>query len=518
MIARKIPKKKNIPDNYKKLADYIAAAKEPGEKLDRFWIANCNAGEKREDLDLAIMEINAIRRMKPAIDDKSYHMIVSFRPGEKEHLSDQDLKDIAGSYASALGFGEHQYVAATHINTDNFHMHIAFNKVHPQTLKVHTPFNDYKIRDRVSRQLEKKYGLFVDNGMSPENRNSQKLSSEARTFESHTWQESFQTHVLGQRDDILERAAKAKNWQALHEALADYDITLKKRGNGFVLLSPDGQSMKASALDRTMSKAALEKKFGAFTPPKPKHQKAGQKQRTKHRYRPRPTLRHPAMPPLWRKYLGTRNLTPTRTTLLGRTLSNWKLFLISEAWQDPLAMVMVMAHQELLHVLFDNPKDRTPTVPKAAAPALKTWRETASWAKAGSLTWLADTRFTGRGCRVDDQGNLAVPFRDANGHMQAIRLYAPDGKSTDIGDTHNGILTHMINRKETLTSGPVIFSSDYADAVKIHDATRRPVVMVANPAKMNAAVDLFKCNYPKIKPVVRHSQKHPSKRATPEFS
>jgi hypothetical protein len=292
----------------------------------------------------------------------------------------------------------------------------------------------------------------------------------------------------------------------LHEALADYDITLKKRGNGFVLLGPDGQSMKASALDRTMSKAALEKKFGAFTPPKPKHQKAGQKQRTKHRYRPRPTLRHPAMPPLWRKYLGTRNLTPTRSTLLRRTLSNWKLFLISEAYRDPLAMVMVMAHQELLHVLFDSPKSRTPNVPKAVAPALKAWRETASWAKARSFTWLADTRFTGHGCRVDDQGNLAVPFRDANGHIQAIRLYAPDGKSTDIGDTHKGILTHMINQKKTLTSGPVIFCSDYAEAVKIHNATRQPVVMVANPAKIKAAIGLFKRNHPRIKPVVALSQ------------
>ena len=500
MIARKIPKKKNIPDNYKKLADYIAAAKEPGEKLDRFWIANCNAGEKREDLDLAIMEINAIRRMKPAIDDKSYHMIVSFRPGEKEHLSDQDLKDIAGSYASALGFGEHQYVAATHINTDNFHMHIAFNKVHPQTLKVHTPFNDYKIRDRVSRQLEKKYGLFVDNGMSPENRNSQKLSSEARTFEAHTWQESFQTHVLGQRDDILERAAKAKNWQALHEALADYDITLKKRGNGFVLLSPDGQSMKASALDRTMSKAALEKKFGAFTPPKPKHQKAGQKQRTKHRYRPRPTLRHPAMPPLWRKYLGTRNLTPTRTTLLGRTLSNWKLFLISEAYRDPLAMVFLIAQQELLHLVFGD--NRPTPVTKLANPALAAWKKAGNWATAKPLAWLADSRSTGRGCRMDEDGNLLVPFKDHNGYMQAVRLYSPDGKTMDIGSTQTRGLTHLIDPKKQVNAGPVIFTADYADAVKIHDATRRPVVVLADPNDMRQVLIEHQRQYPDSKAII----------------
>ena len=44
MIAKKIPKRPDIPDNYKELAEYIAAAKEPGEKLDKFWIENCGAG------------------------------------------------------------------------------------------------------------------------------------------------------------------------------------------------------------------------------------------------------------------------------------------------------------------------------------------------------------------------------------------------------------------------------------------------------------------------------------------
>tara|TARA_R110001583_G_scaffold87175_1_gene227782 strand:+ start:1132 stop:4281 length:3150 start_codon:yes stop_codon:yes gene_type:complete len=504
MIAKKIPKDPNIADNYKELAHYIAAAKEPGEKLDRFWIANCGAGEKREDLDLALVEIDAVRRLKPDVKDKSYHMIVSFRPGEKERLSDQDLKDIAQSYAKALGFAEHQYVAGTHINTDNFHMHIAFNRVHPQTLQLVTPYRDFKILDRVSRQLEKKYGLFVDNGMAQRMDNSAKLSPSARDYESQTWQQSFQNHVLGHRDDILKQTTEAKSWQDLHDVLGEYDITLKKRGNGFVLLGPDGQGMKASALDRSMSKAALEKKLGTFKPPV-EEQKAAQSkpQRPKRRYKHRPTLRHPAMPPLWRKYLGTRKLVPTRSTLLGRSLSNWKLFLISEAYRDPLAMVFLIAQQELLHLVFGD--NRPTPVTKVANPALAAWKKAGNWATAKPLSWLAETRSTGRGCRLDEDGNLLVPFKDRNGYMQAVRLYAPDGKRLDIGHTGARGLVHLIDTKKQINKGPVIFTSDYADAVEIHDATRRPVIVLADPNDMRQVLKEHQQRYPDSKAIIADS-------------
>ena len=40
MIATKIGKKSEVPDNYTRLGEYIAAAEEKGEKLHQFWIRN----------------------------------------------------------------------------------------------------------------------------------------------------------------------------------------------------------------------------------------------------------------------------------------------------------------------------------------------------------------------------------------------------------------------------------------------------------------------------------------------
>ncbi|MEQ9565937.1 MAG: hypothetical protein RLN85_09020, partial [Pseudomonadales bacterium] len=99
MIATKIGKKSGVPDNYTRLGEYIAAAEEKGEKLHQFWIRNCGAGTNIEDLDLALLEIEAVRRQKPDIADKTYHLVVSFRPGEQDRLTEDDLMAIEAEYA-----------------------------------------------------------------------------------------------------------------------------------------------------------------------------------------------------------------------------------------------------------------------------------------------------------------------------------------------------------------------------------------------------------------------------------
>lgn len=353
MIATRIGKKSGVPDNYTRLGQYIAAAEEKGEKLDQFWIRNCDAGTNIEDLDLALLEIEAVRRQKPDIADKTYHLVVSFRSGEQDKLTKEDLMAIEAEYAKALGYEDHQRVAGTHINTDNFHMHIAFNKVHPETLKVVTPHRDFKILAKVSREMEKKYGLAIDPGMTDgKERDPNMLSPAARDYEAHTWQESFQRHVLKHREEILEGLGKATNWEEAHEVLAGYDISLKLRGNGMVLMSPDGQAMKASQLDRSCSKKKLEERFGVFEARQDKQRtKDGRWAITKYHYKPRPLVRHPNTPALWRRYLGKREILPRQPSLSTRALRNWKMFLLLEAHQDPLAMVLILAHREVLSIL-----------------------------------------------------------------------------------------------------------------------------------------------------------------------
>ena len=68
MIAKKIPKQSGIGDNFERLGRYIAAADHPGEKLRNCWFGNCNAGAGIEDLEVALIEIEATRMMPPESD------------------------------------------------------------------------------------------------------------------------------------------------------------------------------------------------------------------------------------------------------------------------------------------------------------------------------------------------------------------------------------------------------------------------------------------------------------------
>ena len=112
-------------DNYGALARYIADAGHEGEKCLAFWCAGCAADD---DYDLAIIEAQAVQSMNTrSRKEKTYHLLVSFRPEDEARLTPEAFKAIEERFAAALGFSEHQRHCGIHKNTNNIHMHIAYN-------------------------------------------------------------------------------------------------------------------------------------------------------------------------------------------------------------------------------------------------------------------------------------------------------------------------------------------------------------------------------------------------------
>ena len=164
MIAKKVAKAPEVRDNFRALAAYVAGARDPGERPVDLWIVGCDAGSEASDLDAATAEVEAVRSRKPAGANLRYHLIVSLRAGEV--LDGAQLREAERAFAGALGFGEHRRVAAAHGDTDNFHMHVAYDRVHPATGKVHSPWGDYRALERTCREPERRFGLSADLGMS----------------------------------------------------------------------------------------------------------------------------------------------------------------------------------------------------------------------------------------------------------------------------------------------------------------------------------------------------------------
>ncbi|MDR0763022.1 MAG: relaxase/mobilization nuclease domain-containing protein [Bacteroidales bacterium] len=265
MISKRIErdKKKVKEDNYRLLAMYVGGytKQDPDTKILYAWHAGCGADEFLS----AIMEAEAVQDMNTrARRDKSYHLMVSFRHEDEEKLTPEVLEDIEKNFANVLGFSEHQRHCGAHKDTAHIHLHIAYNMIHPQKFTIHEPFRDYIKRDKLLRELEKKYGLAIDNGINEE-QEPKRDNTKARTVEAHTGQQSFYSYLQERKETLLESLEKAQSWFDLHTIFGKIGVVIKKHNAGCVFKDIHGKTtVKGSSLDRKFSLPQLEKRFGTF--------------------------------------------------------------------------------------------------------------------------------------------------------------------------------------------------------------------------------------------------------------
>lgn len=242
-------------------AEYVVdlKAETEGEKVLWYRLSNCEA----EISAMAIAEVLVTQSQNTRSQaDKTYHCVISFPEGEQPTRA--QLEDIEDQMCEALGFGEHQRISAVHQDTDNIHLHLAINKVHPATFKLHEPYRDYYIRDKTCRALEHKHSLMVDNGMGQGQR-----YGKAHALEAQIGEQTLLGWIQAEaKPDLLQAITEGKSWDGLHKAMAEYGLMIKPRGAGLVIALGDGSmGVKASSVDQRLSFKALTERFGPYEPP-----------------------------------------------------------------------------------------------------------------------------------------------------------------------------------------------------------------------------------------------------------
>lgn len=389
-------------------------------------------------------------------------------------------------------------------------MHVAFSKVHPVTHKVRTPFRDFQALSKVCRAMEQKYGLQVDKGMEAGERN--RLSPKARDYESKTWQQSFESHLQEHKAEILETIGAATSWRQLHEGLAEFDTELKKRGAGMAFTQIGGKgALKASALDRSCSLAALEKRLGPFEPAPERNAKAAPR-RPKRPYQSNPLTRHPATSRLWRTY---RQEKPS--TFLGRHVFNirsWKDYLLADAHKDALALAIIVTYKELLHGIEAalTPRRAPYRAPKSLRPALQAWYAASPW-KPPAIAGIGKADVDAMDLRTDGTGRVLFPFRDKDGHVWAVRALDGEGQTLDIGDpAGHPDLAHVIDPAGHLVAGKpyagkIVLTSDCFAAAAIHAGTEAPAVIVGKATNLPTRARALKQAFPDSQVVVAATER-----------
>lgn len=139
MIAKHIALRSLKKSDFAALVSYLTDGQGKTARLGSVTIRHCEAAT----LEAAVAEVLATQGLNTrAQGDKTYHLLIAFAPGE--HPSADTLKVLEARICEGLGFAEHQRISVVHHDTDNLHVHIAINAIHPTRHTLHVPYQAYR--------------------------------------------------------------------------------------------------------------------------------------------------------------------------------------------------------------------------------------------------------------------------------------------------------------------------------------------------------------------------------------
>jgi hypothetical protein len=245
---------------FKRTAEYVIDQNGAGEKVGWYRVSNCHSNTPAAAIGEVLATQAENQRTK---SDKTYHLVVSLP--HSESLTREQAADIEDTICARLGLADHQRISAVHKDTDNFHLHIAVNKIHPRTFRCVEPYYPFYKLDTVAKELEIKYGLYQANRIG-----QGKRFPNVGDLEAHQHEESFVSWLHKSVGDRLKKVLNdGQRWQDLHDLLSEYGAVIKPRGAGLAIVTLNGKvGIKASSLDRKLSFKSLTDRFGEYEPPK----------------------------------------------------------------------------------------------------------------------------------------------------------------------------------------------------------------------------------------------------------
>ncbi len=257
MIIKHVPMRTLRKSNVVSLVDYLTNTQGRQERVGEITVSNCHS-DRHDAASLEMLNTQSLNTR--AKSDKTYHLIVSFRPGEL--LSAATVRAIEDRVCHRLGFGEHQRVSVLHHDTNNVHLHLAINKIHPTRYTLHEPYKAYRAFGELCDSLEEAFHLERDQHQV------RKTSGENRAsdMERHAGTESL---IGWMQRECLDHLRAAQSWSALHQVLHRHGLAIQPRGQGLVITDGQGTFVRASSVARDLSKQSLERRLGRFQPPDP---------------------------------------------------------------------------------------------------------------------------------------------------------------------------------------------------------------------------------------------------------
>ncbi|MFO0777224.1 MAG: TraI/MobA(P) family conjugative relaxase [Nitrospira sp.] len=252
MILKHVPMRSLRKSSVVSLVDYLTNTQGRQERVGEITVTNCHS-DRHDAASLEMVNTQSLNQR--AQSDKTYHLIVSFRPGELPSVA--TVRAIEARVCQRLGFGEHQRVSVVHHDTNNVHLHLAINKIHPTRYTLHEPYQAYRACGELCDRLEEEFHL------QPDPHHVRKTSRENRATDMER-QAGTESLVGWIQRESLDHLRAAQSWPALHHVLQQHGLAIQPRGQGLVITDGQGTFVRASSVARDLSKLSLERRLGPF--------------------------------------------------------------------------------------------------------------------------------------------------------------------------------------------------------------------------------------------------------------
>lgn len=272
MIVKKIKCKKTSKTKARQIADLVDYIRQPrgmdsAEKIEHSGSRNFLAARhESQRLEMIALAAESIHSRMPVS-----HYVFSWKAHEQPTAAQVD--ELVDIFLKELGLEDCQTVYGLHWNTDNYHVHIAVNRMHPVTMKVIDPNNGFDIEaaHKVVALVEHRQGWVSEANaryrvdetgqvVARLRRRGHRLTQAARDIEYAIGEKSAQRVAHERGHKIL---ATAETWAELHARLAEVGLRFERKGSGAIIFVGD-VAVKASSVDKAFSLGKLQKRLGAF--------------------------------------------------------------------------------------------------------------------------------------------------------------------------------------------------------------------------------------------------------------
>ena len=193
--------------------------------------------------------------------NKFLRIEIGIAPKDEKRLSLESVRNLASNFARQIGLKNHQWVAVTHKDTDNMHIHIIANRISLYGEVYDTTFVSNRAA-RVAEELSRKYGMTIAKEVKTDRKHQKEKSNPTR---EQTKKEVRQIcYALLDKYRGTDITGHSMFLYELNKKGITIERMKNKQGKVYGLkFSYRGQSFKASEIGREFGYRSLQRNFEA---------------------------------------------------------------------------------------------------------------------------------------------------------------------------------------------------------------------------------------------------------------